>query len=829
MKKKATLSHAFAFAFWVRLVAQEVPILQYSANADGLAQITVASTEAHYYVLHVRHGPSGNFEQATAIFIGKNGTTTLSEPLAAYPLDHYKVTEHLISAPADTDTDGLEDMAELADFTKKSPLNAAPPIDFIDGTVAVPDRSVFKKLAFVDTQNPSLDGLELLKFYITDREADEPKCYFVNSNTHSLHTGFAAAVGLFNNGTLMTGTIAHHPNLPAPNGNLGTYRFFFQPNNAFDHAHVQKAMELLAANLPFLRNNLCYYPLEAVQLPLYFQEKQQFDASRVCTLFEADLFADIDYLALHPAVGFGFLRVLAAGETPNSRDIVLSESLPNDLPRVGGIITTVMQTPLSHINLRAIQDDVPNAFIRNALQQPEIAGLIGKYVHFDAQQSDFTIREATQKEVENFYESRRPARSQAPARDLSQQKIKPLDSLFFASSTAFGAKCANVATIRRFGFPTATIPDGFGVPFYFYDEFMKFNGFYAEAKTMLDDPLFQSDFEIQIQNLDAFRKKIKAAPVPAWMLDELAAMQNTFPPGTSIRCRSSTNNEDLPGFSGAGLYDSRTQHPGEGHISKSIKQVYAGIWNFRAFDERQFYRIDHFGVAMGVLVHPNFSGELANGVAVSTDPLYRTDGTFYLNTQIGEDLVTNPAALSIPEEILLEKMPATGDGFLVINPSNLVPTDSLIMKQPYLDEMRGFLTTIHDQFEVLYGAVGKPGFAMEIEFKIDANGQLAIKQARPWAGFWAENTSEIDSAKLWAGLKAWPNPFGEMLNLGCACETEMSIEIVNLLGQKVGGATVDFRKSHREIHFGQLPAGAYFLRGRDNLGGQYFSGKLLKF
>jgi len=76
---------------------------------------------------------------------------------------------------------------------------------------------------------------------------------------------------------------------------------------------------------------------------------------------------------------------------------------------------------------------------------------------------------------------------------------------------------------------------------------------------------------------------------------------------------------------------------------------------------------------MGILVHPNHEAEKANGVGVSTDPIYKTAGTFYLNTQLGADLVTNPNALSVPEEILLDAASGTDDDYFVMNPSNQVP------------------------------------------------------------------------------------------------------------------------------------------------------------
>ena len=215
------------------------------------------------------------------------------------------------------------------------------------------------------------------------------------------------------------------------------------------------------------------------------------------------------------------------------------------------------------------------------------------------------------------------------------------------------------------------------------------------------------------------------------MTGALEEMHAGFPAGTSLRYRSSTNNEDLPGFSGAGLYDSKTQHPDETEedgIAKSLKQVYASLWNFRAFTEREFYRVDHLAAAMGVLVHPNYSDELANGVAVSFDPIRMRYGSYYVNTQVGEDLVTNPDAHSAPEEILLHR----GGEYTVLATSNQMQRGQLLMSDAQMDQLRRHLELIHDEFAKLYGVEADEPFAMEIEFKITSDDILSIKQARPW-------------------------------------------------------------------------------------------------
>ena len=103
--------------------------------------------------------------------------------------------------------------------------------------------------------------------------------------------------------------------------------------------------------------------------------------------------------------------------------------------------------------LRAIQDDVPNAYIADPLSNDAIANLLGGYVYYKVENEQYEIREATLTEVNNWYEDLRPTEPQIPIRDLSITEIMPLDAIGFEMSTAFGAKCSNVATMRSFDLP----------------------------------------------------------------------------------------------------------------------------------------------------------------------------------------------------------------------------------------------------------------------------------------------------------------------------------------------------------------------------------------
>ena len=153
-----------------------------------------------------------------------------------------------------------------------------------------------------------------------------------------------------------------------------------------------------------------------------------------------------------------------------------------------------------------------------------------------------------------------------------------------------------------------------------------------------------------------------------------------------------------------------------------MKQVFASLWNFRAYEEREFYRIDHASTAMGVVLHPNSSAEQANGVAVSRDILYQTEGQlgvrFYVNAQQGENLVTNPENQSTPEELLLSPRNPRTDR--VVRRSSMKSGEA-VLSAPQLLELRRSLRVIHKEFLKLYGSTDEK-FAMEVEFKVTESG-----------------------------------------------------------------------------------------------------------
>ena len=622
-----------------------------------------------------------------------------------------------------------------------------------DGRAEIPDRATFQELSYqgqevmIDTH---LADQEFVKFQIEDAAGEAPRLYFINTMRYRAHPMFMQLIGVGGRGGFgrrggesdgpvrMRGVLVYRPTLMSPSGAPGLYTFEFEPNDAYDYRMIRIAFDLLSAKSAELHGNLSYnlLPRAAQQYEL---DKELYDESGLPVFRPGDVYGEVAFQPLHKAVSFGRLRLMRPGERPSQRDVVIYRTLPNEMPRVAGVITAARQTPLSHVNLRAVQDDVPNAYVHGVAEDAAVQQLLGKLVRYAVNDTGYELREAAPAEIDAHFEALRPKETQTPPRDLSMREVRPFDEVRFADSAAFGVKATNLASLRTFGFLDARTPDGFAVPLACYDAFMRHNRLYEMAREMMSVSDFQRDAATRERALKAFRKRVRKGELPAWVRDALTAVQARFPAEQSIRCRSSTNNEDLPGFSGAGLYDSFTHKPDEGHLGKSVRQVFASLWNFRAYEEREFHRIDHLKAAMGVVLHPNQKLEQVNGVAVTKDVLFKAQHPemtlYYVNAQRGEDLVTNPDAASFPEELLLSPRNPSRDRVLQRSSSSSSSSadgEESLLSDRHRAELRRCMRTLRDRFAALYDREGDDSFAMEIEFKVTRRGELLIKQARPW-------------------------------------------------------------------------------------------------
>ncbi len=417
--------------------------------------IVVASTTADYFVLYVNFDLGGRAtELPVLVKKGETGATTLAESVKALPIERYRVEKYRIANPADVDGDCLDDMTELSDPVGMSPVNSFPPVDHSDGAVSISDLDTY--LPNSQFNNAVADS----KFFITNADNERPGLVFMNVNVHTTHEGFLRTTGI-DQIIDYRGYISYDVRLDAPDGSLGAWYVWL-----IEHVSVSEMERILAffaANMPVLRDDV-YLLIPDHKLDSYERDREKYERTRMYIALHDDLRPDRGVDFLNAAVGYGRLRVMAPDERPHPREVVIYEALPNELPRVAGVITIVRQTPLSHVNLRAAQDRIPNAYVRDALQNPEIAALVDRFVRYEVTENGWSLRAATPKEVGDHYQSSRPKRTQRPQRNLSIKSITPLGSVQFEDWTAFGVKAANVAELGRLGFPEGTIPDGFAIP-----------------------------------------------------------------------------------------------------------------------------------------------------------------------------------------------------------------------------------------------------------------------------------------------------------------------------------------------------------------------------
>lgn len=607
----------------------------------------------------------------------------------------------------------------------------------------------------------SIPGARSVKTVI-DRFADSA-LYFQNSTRYATHWEFASAE-LSGDGLPVVPLLADFSlteySSPSRRFVLGAvtyyegpevYAYELAPYDSADSDMVADAYRRIAERA-FFGAELFFHPtsdsLEALAVTLP-------DDVRIITTEE--LYAGIDFQALNVGVSYGQLTFATAASLATTyvgfRDIVVLDQVPNDISVVMGIITSEFQTPLSHVNVLSQNRGTPNMALRGAHDRPDLQALEGAWVRLEVTLSGYTLEEVPRAEADAWWEDNKPAEVQVPGLDLSIAALTDIEevvgealdgqgqSLFDAikgATRAFGGKAAHYSALSRI--ESVPSPKAFAIPVFHYTQFMQQNGFDAQVAAMLADEAFQNDAGERDRQLEALREAMKVAPVDAQfeaaLLDKLA----TDYPGIRMRFRSSTNAEDLDGFTGAGLYTSRSGDPDDPTrpVLDAVRAVWASIWNFRAFEERTYRSIDHTAVGMAMLVHRSFPDEERNGVALTNNPFDPSglETPFYINVQIGETSVVQPPP-GVTSDQLLYYHDRPGQPAVYVAHSSLVAPGYTVLDNAQLFELGSALAEIRAYFAPAY-AIDGGWWAMDVEFKFDGEPgqtpQLFVKQARPYGG-----------------------------------------------------------------------------------------------
>lgn len=466
------------------------------------------------------------------------------------------------------------------------------------------------------------------------------------------------------------------------------------------------------------------------------QEEESRKISGLNRVLQRDIAKEQEYQALNMAKGIGRIHVIPKLDEHveiGFNEIIVLNEVPINLPPVAGVITSKPSTPLSHINLLAKGWGIPNAYIKNA--QDLLKQYDGWWVTFETKRDGYSIKRADVDQLREY--QRRMAQRRdvmKPRYDLYEQRLLGLKLQRARSSIAFGSKSANLGEVMNARLPGIVVPNGFTIPFYYYDQFLNSNKLDDAVYAMLNDQRFVHDPAYRRVQLTNLREKIQQGKFDEKLKADVLRKARLEFPGKGLFVRSSSNTEDLPNFSGAGLYTTVPNVRDERQLIDAIKTVWASLWNFEAYEARERSVIDHSKVFMGVLIQEGINSE-SSGVMITADPFDRENrGAIYISAKRGLGIKVVEGK-RVAEQIIYRRR---ANAIQVLTRSD---EDSLLtfdekggVKEVAITGERVVLTD--DVIRRLVGAAGaiKQVFAMrdqDIEWAY-MKGQIYIVQSRPF-------------------------------------------------------------------------------------------------
>ncbi len=526
--------------------------------------------------------------------------------------------------------------------SKPSDEPAAEDKTVVESVNAVGSREEFDRIARTYHQGTPY-SLPHAMFVIDRRENN--KVYYVNSLRYRFHKDFLLATYLVPRGAdvfnpiyidedrrFIVGSVAWQQTVEK-----WTWEIWEGDMATADH--LKTAHEAL--NKTFFEP-LAYKP----------NSSRQEDVSKslgISRVLQSDINKNQEYLALNPGKAVGRIHIIETLDDTveiGDNEIVVLKELPMSLPPVRGIIVAKPSSPLSHVNVLAKGWGIPNVYIKDA---DKLFKDKHSYVwELEATLTDYKFNPV---DIDALREKFDSPDQLIPPVDLSVKALSGLREMRKTDSVAFGAKAANLGEIMHAKVPGITVPDGFSVPFYWYDKFIKDNGLDKMIDEMLDEYEFIHNPRHRRKRLDELRNAIQKGRFDPALRRQVVAKWQTQLRFAPVFVRSSSNTEDLPNFSGAGLYSSVFNVRTSADLVEGIKKVWGSLWRFEAYEARVRNYVSQEDVYMSAMIQVGVDMR-KGGVLITKDP-YRpeTDDAIYISAVCGHNSnVVNNAGL--PEQVL---------------------------------------------------------------------------------------------------------------------------------------------------------------------------------
>ncbi|RZI85621.1 MAG: pyruvate, phosphate dikinase [Rubrivivax sp.] len=619
---------------------------------------------------------------------------------------------------------------EAAANAHQRPADAAP---FLP---ALRDRAEFDRLARVHDAGSVFEVPHLL--FVIDR-ADHDRVHYVNTRRYALHEQFVLAQHL--TGQVSRSALASNYRSPDRRFLFGTLAWQIRPGRWTYEFWEGDQLTPPLLTLARARLQATFFA------PLAFktnstQHLSVAQAAGLDVVTQAQILQEQTFMPLNTGRAQGRLRLIESVDAAQDLapdDIVVLREVPLSLPPVAGVITIQASTVLSHVNLLAKGWGIPNAYLRDAFEA--LASQDGQWVELRVTRSGYSVKPSTRPASAPLVAGK-PALVSAPT--LTRLALTPLSELRAKDRVHCGAKAGNLGEIAsawsaRHSSGVAPVPEGYCIPFAQYAEFIRSAPAARRIAQAEQTPGFDEDAATRRQALQALRHDLAELPfetahAAAWKAQWVKQWREQLGQG-GVFVRSSSNSEDLPRFSGAGLYATVPNVRDEAALVRAVQTVWASVFNAEAYEARRQARIPHDRVVMGVLVQRAVDAQAA-GVMVTRDPFDATHRDTTLITakhglgiqvvegrQVAEQVLYNRRDKAV--QVLTRSADDTALQLDEHGGVKSVPVDRA--RQVLSDDMVRRLAQVGERCKRLLG-----GRDQDIEWAIDRQGDIVVLQSRPF-------------------------------------------------------------------------------------------------